>query len=162
MTAWHTRSVSLPPGMGPADKPGEQGQILVLTLGFVVLALLTATVVMAITGLYLEHKKLLSLADGAALAAADTYMADDISDGTRPSPSLVDDRVKGTASAFLQSAGAFSAHDRLAIGPGTGNAPGGTAVVELSAVVHPPVISFLLPDGIVVEARSTARSRLTQ
>jgi hypothetical protein len=125
-------------------------------------ALLMATVMIAVTALYLEHKKLLSLADGAALAAADSYVVGDIGSGTSPSPTLVDSRVWGEANAFLQAADAFTQHDQLAIASGTGGAPGGTAVVVVTAVAHPPVVSFLLPDGIVVEAKSTARSRLTQ
>ena len=36
------------------------------------------------------------------------------------------------------------------------------AVVVLTAAVHPPVVNFLVPDGIRIEARSTARSRLTR
>ena len=45
----------------------------VLIIGFVMLALLVSTVVMAASSLYIEHKKLLSLADGASVAAADSY-----------------------------------------------------------------------------------------
>jgi hypothetical protein len=32
--------------------------------------------------------------------------------------------------------------------------------VVLTAAVHPPVVNFLVPDGILIEATSTARSRL--
>ena len=42
-----------------------------LSIGFIVIALLVATVVVAASSVYLEHKKLLSLADGASVAAAD-------------------------------------------------------------------------------------------
>ena len=38
----------------------------VLIIGYVMLALLVSTVVMAASSLYIEHKKLLSLADGAS------------------------------------------------------------------------------------------------
>ncbi|MET3903732.1 pilus assembly protein TadG-related protein [Paenarthrobacter sp. 4246] len=143
-------------------KTREDGQIAVLIIGFVVLALLLATVVMAVSAVYLEHKKLLSLADGAALAAADSFMVGDIGAGSRPGPSLVDERVRSGAASYLSGTGAYSDHDRLALAAGTGSEPGGTAVVVLTAVAHPPVISFLLPDGILVQARSVARSALTQ
>ncbi|BCW49043.1 pilus assembly protein TadG-related protein [Arthrobacter sp. StoSoilB13] len=57
----------------------------VLIVGFVLLALLLAAVVMATSAIYLEHKKLLSLADGAALAAADSYVVGDIEGSIAPS-----------------------------------------------------------------------------
>ena len=47
--------------------------MLVLGIGFILIALLVATVVMAASSVYLEHKKLLSLADGASVAAADSF-----------------------------------------------------------------------------------------
>ena len=51
----------------------EDGQMTVLIIGYVLLALLVATVVMGASSVYIEHKKLLSLADGASVAAADSY-----------------------------------------------------------------------------------------
>jgi hypothetical protein len=140
----------------------EDGQMTVLIVGYVVLALLLATVVMAASAIYLEHKKLLSLADGAALAAADSFMVGDLGGGTKPTTTLVDERVTTAANSYLTGNDAFARHDHLAVVAGTESLPGGTAVVVLTAVAHPPVISFLLPDGVVIEARSTARSRLTQ
>lgn len=140
----------------------DDGQITVLILGYVVLALLLATVVMAASSVYLEHKKLLSLADGAALAAADSYLVGDLEGGSIPAVSLMDDRVLAAAGSYLGKSNAFAGHERLEVGEGTGSEPGGTAVVVLRSVAHPPVISFLVPDGIVVEVRATARSRLTQ
>ncbi|MFW0774621.1 pilus assembly protein TadG-related protein [Paenarthrobacter nitroguajacolicus] len=146
----------------PSLKPREDGQITVLMVGFMLLSLLLASVVMAASAVYLEHKKLLSLADGAALAAADSYTVGDIGGGSVPSASLVDARVLAAIGSYLDAGQAFSRHDHLAVAAGTGSEPGGTAVVVLTAVAHPPVISFLLPEGITIEARSTARSRLTQ
>lgn len=144
------------------SRPGDDGQITVLILGYVLLALLLATVVMAASAMYLEHKKLLSLADGAALAAADSYLVEDLQGGNVPAVSLADDRVLATAESYLDKSKAFAAHDHLVVAQGTGSEPGGTAVVVLRAVAHPPVVSFLVPDGIVIEAKATARSRLRQ
>ncbi|MEV7604695.1 pilus assembly protein TadG-related protein [Paenarthrobacter sp. NPDC089322] len=134
----------------------------VLIVGFVLLLLLLASVVFAASALYLERKKLLSAADGAALAAADTYLATDIQGTNAPMASLTNDRVQSAAVSFLVDTDAYQEHEQLQLGPGTGSAPGGTAVVVLSAVARPPLISFLLPEGVVIEVRSTARSRLTQ
>lgn len=156
------RRLRAPSRLRDPSRPGDDGQITVLILGYVLLALLLATVVMAASAMYLEHKKLLSLADGAALAAADSYLVEDLQGGNVPAVSLADDRVLATAESYLDKSKAFAAHDQLVVAQGTGSEPGGTAVVVLRAVAHPPLVSFLVPDGIVIEAKATARSRLTQ
>ncbi|MCM3686832.1 hypothetical protein [Kocuria rosea] len=46
------------------------------------------------------------------------------------------------------------------LGALTGNPDGRTAEVTLHAVVHPPVVSLLVPDGVPVSATSEARARL--
>ena len=86
----------------------------------------------------------------------------DIGGSGAPSAPLVDERVLGAVELYLGNSEAFSTHDHLEISPETGSSPGGTALVVLTAVAHPPLVTFLLPEGIPVEARSTARSRLTQ
>ncbi|KRE80355.1 pilus assembly protein TadG-related protein [Arthrobacter sp. Soil763] len=136
---------------------------MVLIIGFVLLALLVATVVAAASSVYLEHKKLLSLADGASLAAADSFTLGqlDTSSG-RPAAVLRSARVRSTAADYLNRNGAFARFSGLAVGPATGSPDGTTAVVVLSAAVHPPVVNFLVPDGIRIEAESTARARLTR
>ena len=141
----------------------DEGQIMVLALGYILLALLMATVVMAASSVYLEHKKLLSLADGAAVAAADSFTLGQLeSTGGSPSAILSGSRVRGAAVDFLFRSGAFTRFDGLTAAPGTGSPDGSTAVVVLTAAVHPPVVNFLVPAGIRIEASSTARSRLTR
>jgi hypothetical protein len=135
----------------------------VLIIGFVMLALLVSTVVMAASSLYIEHKKLLSLADGASVAAADSYTLGQVETaGGTPSALLNGDRVRNVAADHLSRNGAFGRIDGLAVAAGTGTPDGSTAVVVLSATVHPPVVNFLVPDGIPITASSTARSRLTR
>ncbi|WP_342451715.1 pilus assembly protein TadG-related protein [Arthrobacter sp. H16F315] len=51
----------------------DDGQLMVLIIGYVLLALLLSTVVIAASSVYIEHKKLLSMADGASVAAADSF-----------------------------------------------------------------------------------------
>ncbi|BAS17264.1 hypothetical protein AHiyo8_55670 [Arthrobacter sp. Hiyo8] len=136
---------------------------MVLTIGYVVVALLLATVVAAASAIYIEHKKLLSVADGASVAAADSYALGQVDSGAEtPSAVLNSARVRGITESYLSQNGAHSRFDQLAVGPGTGSPDNTTAEVVLSAVAHPPVVSFLLPDGVPIEARSTARSRLTR
>lgn len=150
------------------DPPGrvqgsDDGQLMVLIIGFVLLALLLATVVIGASSVYLEHKKLLSLADGASVAAADSFTLGQLeTGGGSPTAILTGARVRSAAVEFLDRSSATARFSGLAVGPGTGSPDGSTAVVVLSAAVHPPVVNFLVPDGIRIEASSTARSRLTR
>jgi len=144
-------------------EPDEAGQLMVMILGYVALALLVATVVIGISAVYLEHKRLLSLADGASLAAADSYTLGEVaSGGGSPAAVLNAARVRNVAADFVSRSPASQRFSGLALGGETGTPDGSTAVVVLTAAVHPPVVNFLIPDGIRIEARSTARSRLTR
>ncbi len=137
--------------------------MIVLIIGYVLLALLVTTVVVGISSVYLEHKRLLSLADGASLAAADSFTLGDVdSAGGSPSAVLGSDRVRNVARDFVVRTPAAGRFDRLDVSPATGSPDGSTAVVVLTAAVHPPIVNFLVPDGITIEAASTARSRLTR
>ncbi|WP_350001705.1 pilus assembly protein TadG-related protein [Pseudarthrobacter sp. WHRI 8279] len=141
----------------------EDGQMMVMILGYVTLALLVATVVIGISSVYLEHKRLLSLADGASLAAADSYTLGDVdAHGGSPSATLNPARVRNVAADFVSRSPAAQRFSGLAVAGVTGSPDGSTAVVVLTAAVHPPVVNFLVPDGIRIEATSTARSRLTR
>ncbi|HJW00801.1 MAG TPA: pilus assembly protein TadG-related protein [Arthrobacter sp.] len=136
---------------------------MVLIIGYVLLALLVTTVVVGISSVYLEHKRLLSLADGASLAAADSFTLGDVgSGGGSPSAILGSERVRNVSRDFISRNPAAHRFDRLDVTSATGSPDGSTAVVVLTAAVHPPVVNFLVPDGIRIEAFSTARSRLTR
>lgn len=147
----------------PVSPDPEDGQITVLTIGYVLLALLLTSVVMAVSTVYIEHKKLLSMADGASVAAADSYTLGQMETkaGT-PSAVLNGGRVRTVVMDYLTQNDAFTRFDGLAIEPPTGSADGSTAVVVLSAAVHPPIVNFLVPDGIAIQAESTARARLSR
>jgi hypothetical protein len=146
-----------------ADPAAEGGQMIVMIIGYVMLALLVVTVVIGISSVYLEHKRLLSLADGASLAAADSYTLGEVTGpGGSPSAVLGSGRVRNVASDFVARSPASARFNGLAVTQGTGSPDGSTAVVVLSSMVHPPVVNFLVPDGIRIEATSIARSRLTR
>lgn len=141
----------------------QDGQVMVMILGYITLALLVATVVVGISAVYLEHKRLLSLADGASLAAADSYTLGEVTaQGGSPSAVLNPARVRNVAADFVARSPASQRFSSLAVDAATGTPDGATAVVVLTAAVHPPVVNFLVPDGIRIEATSTARSRLTR
>lgn len=137
--------------------------MMVLIIGFVLLALLVAAAVMGASSLYLEHKKLLSMADGASVAAADSYTLGQIeTKGGSPTAVLSGSRVRNVAADFLNRNDAYARFSGLVVAPATGSPDGSTAVVVLSAEVHPPIVNFIIPDGIRIEAKSVARSRLTR
>ena len=74
----------------------------VMIIGYVLLALLVVTVVIGISSVYLEHKRLLSLADGASLAAADSYTLGEVGgEGGSPSAVLGSERVRNVAADFV-------------------------------------------------------------
>ncbi|MCU1515429.1 MAG: hypothetical protein JWQ75_150 [Pseudarthrobacter sp.] len=137
--------------------------MMVLIIGYVLLALLVTTVVVGISSLYLEQKRLLSLADSASLAAADSFTLGEVgSSGGSPTAVLDSGRVRNVARDFVARNPAAGRFDQLVVALETGSPDGSTAVVRLTAAAHPPVVNFLVPDGIRIEATSTARSRLAR
>ena len=143
---------------------GDSGQVGVLIIGYVLLALLVITVVAGASSVYLGHKKLLSAADGAALAAADTFSLAQVqgSGAGVPAAALETSRVMSEVERYLQESRAGERIDGLQISPETGTPDGRTARVVLIAVVHPPIVNVLVPGGIPITAESDARARLTR
>ncbi|WP_258069715.1 pilus assembly protein TadG-related protein [Arthrobacter sp. SX1312] len=147
-----------------ADR-SEEGQIGVLVIGYLLVCLLVITVVLAVSAVYIEHKKLLSVADGAALAAADSYSIDvgvGGGDPTPPLPALQDSGVEESAAGYLAATGAAARFEQLAVDPSSGAEDGRTARVVLTAVVRPPIVNFLVPAGIPIVAQADARAELVR
>ncbi|MEX5306729.1 pilus assembly protein TadG-related protein [Kocuria sp. CPCC 205258] len=139
----------------------DDGQVTILVIGFAVVLLLLTIVVMAVTAVYVGERKLQVLADNAALAAADTFVALDPGEGGAPPATVLDDdAVAGAAAAYLDTVRAWTDTPGLALAAPTGSPDGRTAEVTLSAVVHPPVVNLLVPDGIPISATSDARAQL--
>ncbi|WP_308465271.1 pilus assembly protein TadG-related protein [Rathayibacter soli] len=142
----------------------EEGSILPLTMFYGVLCLVLILLVVAATSLYLERKRLFTLADGAALAGAESFSLEEIATaGGLPQLSLNDVAVRSAAQDYLShraaqfSPGATQPFDALALVEAH-SADGRSATVRLAATWHPPVVSLLVPDGIRLEVTSVARS----
>lgn len=146
--------------MDNPDESHDRGHVMVLLIGCVLVVLLLITVVAAAGSVYVGHKKLFSIADGAALAAADTFELSGGSADTDPGTLLTDDGVLAAAQNYLSSMEAQAGLDGIVLDPGTGAGDGRTAQVSMSAVVHPLFINFLVPDGIAISVTSTARAKL--
>jgi len=145
----------------PRDE-AEDGQVMVLIIGFVLIALLLITVVAASASLYIGHKKLLSLADGAALAAADTFVLSGGSASGPPGTLLTSQGVNAAAAQYLAESTIPEGLDAVSLGAGTGTGDGRTAQVSVTGVVHPMFINFLVPAGIPLTVTGTARANLAQ
>ena len=155
----------MPPDRNVDKDDDEQGQITVLIIGYILLSLLVVAVVTAVSAVYIEHKKLLSAADGAALAAADSYSIDvgtGVQGAAGPLPMLQDSGVEDAAAGYLAAVGAEGRFHQLSIDPATGAPDGRTARVVLAAVVRPPIVNVLVPAGIPIVARADARAELTR
>lgn len=133
---------------------------MVLLIGYVLLTLLVVTVVAAVGSVYLGHKKLLSMADSAALAAADTFVLNGGSTSSDPGTLLNNQGVRSAAESYLSSAAQPEMLHSIVLDAKTGAPDGHTAQVSLTAVVRPMFIIFLIPDGIPIEVTSTARAHL--
>lgn len=138
----------------------DDGHVMVLLIGYVLLVLLLITVVAAAGSLYVGHKKLFSLADGAALAAADTFELSGGSTDSDPGTLLSNQGVLAAAQDYLAGNEVPEGMDSIVLDSATGAGDGRSAKVSLSAVVHPMFINFLVPDGIGITVTSTARANL--
>jgi uncharacterized membrane protein len=138
-------------------RPRDEGSILPLVAGFLALALALILVVAAASSLYLERKRLLTLADAAALAAAESFPLDavEVGDDGRVRAPLTDSAVREAARDYLSKLS--TAPEGLALDEAAA-AGGTTATITLSAVWRPPLAGPLLPEGIRIDVTSTART----
>ena len=135
----------------------EDGSILPLIAVFAALAVALVLVVSAATSLYLERKRLYSLADGAALAGAEAFALDRrLTTADSPRPELTDAAVAAAARDYLRRAGTTGLEGMRLEDAGTDD--GRTARVSLSGWWRPPVVTLFVPDGVRVEVSATARS----
>lgn len=130
----------------------DEGSILPLLLGYVVLAIAMVFVCTCATDLYIAQKRLDSLADAAALAGADGFTLVVEGDGVRAE--LTDDGVQDQAAAIVS---AMASGARLV----SASAPDGvSAQVTVTTRWHPPLVSAFVPAGVDLEATATSRTAL--
>ncbi|NEM90538.1 pilus assembly protein TadG-related protein [Galbitalea soli] len=134
----------------------DHGSTLPLTAFFCALALTVVLLVAGATSLYLERKRLFTVADGAALAAAETFRLTDVPHGpVTPSAPLRSDRVDSVVRELLRHSAPMSLPGLRVV---RAEAIGGSASVTLSAWWRPPIVSPILGRGIRIEVTSVARS----
>jgi uncharacterized membrane protein len=139
----------------------DDGSILLLTIFYGFLALVLILVVVAATSLYLERKRLLTLADGAALAGAeafDLYAVAITTDAAHPElrPVLVSADVRAAVESYLEGA-PHGSIEGLAL-TSAASVDGQSATVSLRAYWRPPVLTLVLPAGVPLQVTAVARS----
>ena len=126
--------------------------MLLLTLGYAMLALVAILICVDATSLYLAQKRLDSLADAAALAGADGFALTVVDD--EPVAALTDDAVHSQADAIVVAVGGGAA----LVSAGTPD--GVSARVTVADTWRPPVLTLFVPDGVALEATATSRTAL--
>ena len=135
----------------------DEGSTLLLTIFYGFLALALILLVSAATSLYLERKRLFTLADGAALVGAEAFDLQSVTmtpGGARPI--LESEDVALAVTGYLAEA-PTAPFDRLRV-ESAHTVDGRSATVTLSAQWSPPVVSLLVPDGMPIEVTALARS----
>ncbi|WP_125132209.1 pilus assembly protein TadG-related protein [Microbacterium sp. 10M-3C3] len=129
----------------------DQGSVLILTIGYAVLAIVLVLVCANATSLYLAQKRLDAVADAAALAAADGFTLTVSDDGVRTD--LSDADLRAQAEEIVATMG-----EATLVSASTPD--GVSARVTVAGAWHPPVITLFVPDGLPLEATATSRNAL--
>lgn len=142
----------------------ERGQISVLLIGMLAVALTIVLAVVGVTSVQLSRIHLLDAADAAALDASDALAEERAySEGVGAGVPLTDASVQQAAGAYLAARPLPGRISAWTLGPGTGSPDGRTAVVVLSGRAEIPVVSpvlHALGGGVTVTVTSSARSDL--
>lgn len=133
-------------------RPDDEGSVLLLTIGYAVLALVLVFVCANATTLYLAQKRLDALADAAALAGADGFTL--AVDEGEPRTELTDDDVRAQAQEMVAAAG-----DGATLVAAT-TPDGLSARVTVAGVWHPPIVTMFVPDGVALSSTATSRNAL--
>lgn len=130
----------------------EEGSILILTLGYAVLAMAVILVCVDATSMYLAQKRLDALADAAALAGADGFTF--VIEAGEPAAQLTSDEVRTQAEALVGEVGGS------AVVVEAGTPDGLSARVVVADTWRPPVTALFVPDGVALQATATSRTAL--
>ncbi|MFD5821023.1 pilus assembly protein TadG-related protein [Nesterenkonia xinjiangensis] len=134
----------------------ESGQSTVLILGMILVVLMLVSVVVGATAVNLEARKLLSAADGAASAAAQSAA------GAGSAPTLTSSQVRAQAQDYLDASGAHGRLPGLEVTDAWVADGGQTAHVRLGASAELPILSWFLPAEIPISAESHSRVSLNR
>jgi uncharacterized membrane protein len=139
------------------DLREDDGSTPPLTIFYGFLCLALVLLVVAATSLYLERKRLYTLADGAALVGAEAFALDAVTPTARGfRPTLRTPDVASAVAGYLTT-NPIGSFESLTLERAE-TVDGRSATVALSAYWRPPVLSVLLPQGLRLEVTAVARS----
>jgi hypothetical protein len=148
---------------------GDDGQITVLVLGYALIVLALVFTAASATAVHLTRHRLMSLADGAALDAADAldrqrFYAE--LGGAGPGPdqvvALTGESVRTSVAGYLAAAPGAAALGGVVMGDPTDSPDGFTSQVTLVARARLPLLPVVLGDRAGITVRVTARARARQ
>lgn len=147
----------------------DDGQITLLLLGYAVIALALVLTVASATSVHLTRHRLLSLADGAALDAADALDRQRFYGelgGAGPGPdqvvALTTESVRSSVAGYLAAVPAAQAFGDVEVSAPTDSPDGFTAQVTLVSRAALPMLPGWLADRAGVTVQVTARARARQ
>jgi putative Flp pilus-assembly TadE/G-like protein len=142
--------------------PGEEGQIMILVLGYTLIAFLLVVVAVDSTAVYLARTQLRDAADAAALDAADAAYAPSVyAEGVPSSVPLSDSTVRAAAASYLSAYRPPGRIDQVLIAQPTGSPDGRMAVVGLTGRVRLPMLGPVVAawsGGVTVSVQAHARA----
>jgi hypothetical protein len=135
----------------------DDGSILPLVCFYGALALLVTLIVASATSLYLERKRLFTLADGAALVGAESFALADVAVTPQgPRAELTPARVHRAVRTYLDG-NPIGRFESLTLDEAT-TPDGRSARVTVSAVWRPPVVTLFVPEGLRIDATAVSRT----
>ena len=139
-----------------ADLADDRGSTLLLTIFYGFLSLVLVLLVVAATSLYLERKRLFTVADGAALVGAEAFELDAVTPTDAGLRATLDSRdVERAVRDYLDDTATGFEALRLERAE---SVDGRSATVSLSCYWRPPLVSLLVPEGIRIDVTTVGRS----
>lgn len=133
---------------------------MLLILVFAMICILLVTGVVGVTSVHLSRMKLLDVADGAALSAANALDDTAYGGGVGGAVPLSNASVREAATEYVSSRPLPGGMTQWGLGGATGTPDGELAVVEMTGVADVPMIGWLLGDGVTITVVSRARADL--
>jgi hypothetical protein len=135
----------------------DSGSTLPLVIFYGFLALALVLIVAAASSLYVERKRLFTLADDAALVGAESFDLDSVTFTAHgPRPVLQPAQVHAAVMSYVVG-NPIDEFEGLVVTRAT-TVDGESATVTVSAVWHPPVVTVFVPGGMRIDATAVARS----
>lgn len=138
----------------------EGGSISLYLLGLAVVAMVLVAGTVAVTSAHLARVRLLDVADGAALDAADALDSAAYRRGVGESVPLSTAAVRERAASYVGALERPQGVVAWRLGPATGSPDGRTAVVALTGEAELPMVGRVLRDlGVTITISVTSRAR---